>query len=106
LLDYWTQHVNDLPLRRGECSLTQKLLDYWTQHPEAQGTLEAIVEWWLLEQRIQQAAADVRTALSTLVAKGLVVEQRRPDGRIFYRLNREKQAKIRARLESGDTGGK
>jgi hypothetical protein len=77
------------------------LLGYWIHHPEAQGTVEAIVEWWLLEQRIQQAAADVRSVLTDLVAKDLVVERQQADGRICYRLNREKEAEIRAWLASG-----
>lgn len=64
------QCVNDLP-SRSLGPLTQELLDYWIQNPEAQGTVEAIVEWWLLEQRIQQAAAEVRQVLRELVKKAL-----------------------------------
>jgi hypothetical protein len=92
--------VNDSRFQGRPGSLTQRLLDYWVQYPEAQGTLEAIVEWWLLEQRIQQAATEVRSVLSELVAHGVVVERQQPDGRICYRLNREKEAEIRAWLQS------
>jgi hypothetical protein len=85
--------------------LTQELLDYWVHHPETQGTLEAIVEWWLLEQRIQRAVEEVRSVLGELVRKDFVVERRQADGRICYRLNREREAEIRAWLEAGGVKG-
>ena len=50
----------------------RELLNYWLQHPDAQGTVEAIVEWWLLEHRIQQAIGEVRGTLAELVARDLV----------------------------------
>ena len=78
--------------------LTHQLLDYWIHHPEAQGTVEAIVEWWLLEQRIRQAVLEVRSVLAELVAKQFVVERQQIDGRVCYRLNREKESEIRAWL--------
>jgi hypothetical protein len=87
--------VNALRTERPD-PLTQQLLGYWIQHPEAQSTVEAIVEWWLLEQQIQRAAEEVRPVLAELVAKGFVVEKRQGDGRIRYRLNRKKEAEIRA----------
>ena len=83
--------------------LTQQLLDYWIEHPEAQGTVEAIVEWWLLEQRIRQAADEVGAVLVELVAKDFVLERQQADGRVCYGLNREKKAEIRAWL--GSEGG-
>ena len=94
--------VNDLRALDRRSSLTEDLLDYWIRYPEAQGTVEAIVEWWLLEQRIQQATADVRFVLTELVAKAFVVERQQADGRICYRLNRQREAEIRAWLESGN----
>jgi hypothetical protein len=80
--------------------LTLQLLDYWIRHPEAQGTVEAIVEWWLLEQRIQQAAEEVQSVLDELVAQDFVVERRQTDGRVCYRLNCEKVDEVRAWLGS------
>lgn len=79
--------------------LTRELLDYWIQHPEAQATVEAIVEWWLLEQRIQKAADEVRLVLAELVAEEFVVERQQADGRICYRLNKEKETEMRAWLQ-------
>jgi hypothetical protein len=82
--------------------LTKQLLDYWIQHPDAQGTVETIGEWWLLEQRILQAIENVRSVLAGLVARGFVIERQQADGRVGYFLNREKEREIRAWLESGE----
>lgn len=76
-------------------SLTRELLGYWMLHPKALGTLEAIVEWWLLEYRIQRAVMEVRSVLADLVAKKFVVERRQADGRSRYELNQLKENEIR-----------
>jgi hypothetical protein len=81
--------------------LTQQLLDYWIRHPDAQGTVENIGEWWLLEQRIMRAVEDVRSVLTELAARGFVIERQQADGRVAYVLNREKEAEIRAWLAAG-----
>ena len=95
--------MNDLP-PQPPGFLKHDLLDYWIDHPEAQGTEEAIVEWWLLEHRIQRAMAEVSSVLTELVARGFVVEQQRADGRAYYQLNRARETEIRAWLESGGDG--
>jgi len=64
------------------------------------GTVEAIVEWWLLERRIEQATIELRSVLSDLVAIGFVVRRQESDGRIHYLLNREKEGAIIAWLQS------
>jgi len=61
--------------------LTKELLSYWIGHQDATGTFESIVEWWLLEYRIQQAVAGVRSMLAELVETNFVLEQRQPGGR-------------------------
>ena len=76
-------------------SLTRELLGYWILHPKALGTLEAIVEWWLLEYRIQRAAGEIRSVLAELIAKQFVVERRQADGRSRYELNQGKADEIR-----------
>ena len=70
-------------------ALAQKLLAYWAKHPEAFGTVESIVEWWVLEQQIGEAVHDVEATLNELVKRGLVIRCRNPDGRTLYRLNQE-----------------
>jgi DNA-binding PadR family transcriptional regulator len=60
--------------------------------------MEGIVEWWLLEQRIRCAIADVETALNNLVKNDFLITHQRADGRISYELNREKEREIRRHL--------
>lgn len=69
------------------------------EHPEAQDSLEGIVEWWLLDQQIRRSVAEVEAALTQFVSEGLIVTRQGLDGRIRYRLNPEKEIEIRARLK-------
>lgn len=79
--------------------ITREVLAYLVEHPQAQDTLEGITHWWLLEQEIERRTAEVQLALAELVAKGLVLERRREDGRVHYRINQQKSDEIRALLE-------
>jgi hypothetical protein len=78
--------------------MTRQVLGHLTEHPGAQDTLEGIVEWWLLEQRIIQQTAEVQEVLADLTAQKLLVETRAADGRVHYRANRRKAKAIRELL--------
>jgi hypothetical protein len=80
--------------------LADEILAYLVQHPQAQDTMEGIVEWWLLERRIRYAIADVEAALRELVGKDFLVVRQFSEGRMYYRLNREKEREIRRYLTS------
>lgn len=71
-----------------------QILAYLAAHPEAQDTLEGIVEWWLLEQQIKFQTARVKEALSELVAKGLILEKKGLDSQTHYRINQVKSQEI------------
>lgn len=75
------------------------VLGYLTDNPDAQDTLEGIVEWWLLERRIESRTVKVQEALAELVASGLIVERQGSDSRLRYSINAEKQEQIRALIE-------
>jgi DNA-binding PadR family transcriptional regulator len=60
--------------------------------------MEGIVEWWLLEQRIHCAVADVEAALSDLVDKDFLAAHQYGNGRTYYQLNRAKEREIRRHL--------
>ncbi len=82
--------------------LTRQVLTYLSEHSGAQDTLEGIVEWWLLEQRIRQQAAEVSEVLDELTSRRLVLERRAGDSRIHYRINPVKMKEVRQLLKSGD----
>ena len=75
-----------------------EILAYLSKHPNAEDTLEGIVHWWLLEQRIKRVIADVKAALARLLAENLVLSRTGGDGETRYRLNRRKAVEIRARV--------
>jgi hypothetical protein len=72
-----------------------EILAYLVDNPKAQDTLEGIVEWWLLERKIKFVTASVKEALSELVAKGLILEEKGPDSQIHYRINQSKYEEIK-----------
>jgi len=58
------------------------------------------MEWWFLEQRIKQATTQVKAALEQLVAEGLVIACEGTEGRVTYRVNRQKLRDIRRLLRA------
>ena len=78
--------------------ITHDVLSYMLENMAAQDTLEGIVEWWLLEKKIERNTAEVKSVLDELSARELIVEFKAPDSRIRYRVNRSKQSEIVALL--------
>jgi hypothetical protein len=80
--------------------LADEVLDYMLRHPEAQDTVEGIAEWWLLERRVTRVVEEVKMTLIDLVGKDFLVAERSRDGRIHYKLNRDKAREIRRYLRN------
>jgi hypothetical protein len=74
--------------------IVHEILTYLAEHPDSNDTLEGIVEWWLLERKIEYAVAKVKEALTELVTKGLVLENKGGDTRTHYRINQSKYEEI------------
>jgi hypothetical protein len=85
-----------------ESAIAQDLLGYLINNPDAQDTLEGIVEWWLLQMKLETRTVKVKEALAGLVAKGLIMECTGSDSRLRYRINDLKQGEIRALLDRAD----
>jgi len=77
-----------------ESQIAYEILAYLAKNPDAQDTLDGIVEWWLLAQHIERHVAKVKGALTELVSRGLIEERRKEDSQIYYRLNRGKEKEI------------
>jgi DNA-binding MarR family transcriptional regulator len=86
--------VIDSNSRIEEGSIVYHVLGYLADNPEAEDTLEGIVEWWLLQQRIKYEMARVKEALQELLAKGFITEVRGPEKSPFYRINQQKREEI------------
>jgi hypothetical protein len=77
-------------MRHGQTE--RRILDYMLKG--GQDTLEGIVHWWMLEQKIHNETAKVKEALDHLLAEGLVVELKGTDSRTHYRINPSMREKI------------
>jgi len=75
-----------------------QILAYFVAHPDAQDTLEGIVEWWLLERTIKFETARVKEALAELSSQGFILEEKGADLQTRYRINQARYDKIRELL--------
>ena len=81
-----------------ESQIAYEILAYLAKNPDAQDTIDGIVEWWLLAQHIERHVARVKSALAELVQQGLIIEKRSSDSHIYYSLNRSREKEIAAIL--------
>ena len=82
-----------------ECDIAYHILAYLHANPEAQDTLEGIVEWWLLEQKIRQQTESVKKALADLTERELIVARLGTDSRVHYGIDRSKRNEIETLLK-------
>lgn len=85
--------------RVDQSQLKYRVLAYLVEHPDAQDTIEGIIEWWLVEQEIKHQTTAVTEVLAELVNERLMLEHQDIDGRSHYRINRRKKREIRALLK-------
>jgi len=76
-----------------------RVLKYLTENPNAQDTLEGIVEWWLLDRLTMSNINKVKEALARLVAAHLVLERKGKESRTYYKINSHKLKEISERLQ-------
>jgi hypothetical protein len=79
--------------------IAEFVLRYLLENPEAEDTLDGIVEWWLMRQRIQYETTRVKKALTELADQGFILERRSPGTQARYRINRRKIRTIRGYLQ-------
>ena len=76
-----------------------EILTYLKNNPDAQDTLEGVVEWWVFQQKIQSHAGRVERALGDLVNRGYVMMRKGTDSRAHYRINRRRLGEIESLLQ-------
>lgn len=86
-------HINE------SSHLAYYILEYLVEHPDAEDSLEGIVRWWVLEQKIKHCQADVEVALGELLAQGLLRARQQKDGGTLYSINPLKVSEIMALLK-------
>jgi hypothetical protein len=70
--------------------IAREILSYLAEHPDAQDTLEGIVEWWLLERKIINQTTTVKAVINILISEGWVIDSIGRDSRVHYRINSDK----------------
>ena len=70
-------------------NIAGEIMDYLSKNPDAADTLEAVTQWWLLEQKIEYELTKVKEALDELEENGLVKKVRGADSRIYYKLKKK-----------------
>jgi hypothetical protein len=81
--------------------IATEILAYLVDHPNAQDTLDGILQWWLLERHIKYQKEVVKEALSELIEKALLLEIKLADSRVYYRINETRLDQIRKILGNG-----
>lgn len=64
--------------------VAQLIYDYLQANAEAGDTLEGIVKWWILGQRINESMVVVQKALEKLKADGIIIERQSADQQTIY----------------------
>jgi len=89
-----------LKYKRDETQETShKILAYLMDNPDAQDTLEGIVDWWLLQQDIKRNVALIRKTVDELIHKGFLLERHGNNRTKYYQVNRERLHEISALIE-------
>ena len=78
--------------------VADRILLYLLRNPEAQDTLDGIVDWWLFQQTLRDETTVVEKALSVLVGQGLLTAKSGMDSRLRYKLSPGKSDDIRKRF--------
>ena len=64
--------------------MAQLIFDYLQANAEAGDTLEGIVKWWILGQRINESMLVVQKALDKLKADGVILERQSANQPTIY----------------------
>lgn len=91
--------------KAGEADMAHQILAYLHANPDAQDTLEGIIEWWLLDQNIKRQSERVKQALAQLTERGLIVARMGTDSRVHYGIDRSKRDEIESLLKHWPQAG-
>lgn len=74
--------------------ICHEILSYLVEHPDARDTIDGIIKWWLLRQKIVHQSAKVKEAIEKLFDKGLIMKSENIHS--YYQLNHEEYEKIKS----------
>lgn len=68
--------------------IADEIAAYLNTHQDAADTLEGVIKWWVLRQRIEEASEKVQSAIEYLCDKGIVKEVAMAGGEPIYAANK------------------
>jgi hypothetical protein len=74
-----------------------EILDYLARHPDAQDTLEGILQWWVLDSCIRNWAPRIAKTVAQLVEAGFLEKRTSAEGQIRYRISASYARQLRQR---------
>jgi hypothetical protein len=74
--------------------VAREILTYLGKHPDAQDTVEGILQNWLLDRRDKYTPTIVQEVVKDLVLEGTILEDKTAGSRIVYRLNLAKRNRM------------
>lgn len=66
-----------------------EILDYLARHPDAEDTIEGMLQWWVLDSCIRNWAPKIEQTVTELTSRGLLEARTSREGRVLYRLARD-----------------
>jgi hypothetical protein len=75
------------------------ILSYLVRNPNAEDTVDGILQWWLVQEEIRFRMQEIEAALASLGARGFVTPRMGEDSRVRYRINRNEYDKIQSVLD-------
>jgi hypothetical protein len=78
--------------------IARELLAYLAKHPDAQATLDGIVQVWLSDRGNKYTPTMVYEVVKDLVLEGAILESKIPDSHSVYRLNLAKRNRMKELL--------
>jgi len=81
--------------------IAREILAYLAEHPDAQDTVDGILQNWLAGRRDKYTPTLVQEVVKDLVLEGTILEDKIPGSPVVYRLNlakRERMKKLSKRV--------
>jgi hypothetical protein len=75
--------------------IARRILIYLDENPDAQDSIEGILQWWLLERTVHYEKIKVEEVIEELVSRNLIVARQNAGLPIRYSLNPSKLEEIR-----------
>lgn len=78
--------------------MEEDIVRYLVEHPDAKDTLDGILRWWVMEQRVKREMMQVEKAVVALTQRDWLLKRTGADSQVHYRLNPAKAGEITAEL--------